>query len=269
MEYKIVFSDIDGTLLNKDKDLSAATMEAVKKLKDKVPFILVSARMPAAMRHIQNKLEINNLPLICYNGGLVLVDNAPVSSTEIPLSVLESLHGWNRKVDLHLSLYNNDEWYVPQMDQWALREQRNTKIAPEVKSNAEVIERWKAEGKGAHKIMAMGAEEHIDRLRDFLAAEFPGDLHLYRSKDTYLEIAPSSISKLTAIELLLEKHYRHSLEAVVAFGDNYNDVEMLAKVGYGVAVGNARPEALKAARTVTDTGLEDGVAKGLTKIFRT
>src|SRR5690606_37892138 len=193
MAYKIVFSDIDGTLLNKERQLSPSTIEAIKKLKNKVPFVLISARMPAAMRHLQQQLEIEELPLISYNGALILVDNQVKSSTEIPVEILEELSKWNRAHNTHLSLYNNDEWYVPAMDYWAKREHNNTKVAPLVKSNMEVVRSWKTQGKGAHKIMAMGEVQNIENTIDFLETNFAGQLHLYRSKDTYLEIAPKTI----------------------------------------------------------------------------
>lgn len=267
MEYKIVFSDIDGTLLNKDRELSMATIEAIKRLKDRVPFILISARMPAAMRHLQQELEIGNLPIIAYNGGLILVNGETKSSTEIPLKVVEELNRMNNFA-CHLSLYHHDEWYVPGKDKWALRETNNTKVTPIVKSNTEVIKKWEQEEKGAHKVMAMGEITHIDRIRDHLENKFPGQLHLYRSKDTYLEIAPSSISKYTAIEMLLQDHFNYNPKEAVAIGDNYNDVEMLRNIGYGVAVGNARQEAMDAANIVCEKSIEDGVAKILGKIFK-
>lgn len=266
MNYKIVFSDIDGTLLNKDRELSPSTIEAVKKLEEKIPFILISARMPAAMRHLQDELEIGHLPIISYNGGLILVDHKVMSSTEIPLEIVENLSNWN-PFNCHLSLYHKDEWYVPGMDRWAQREVNNTKIQPQVKPNHEVIEKWKKENKGAHKIMAMGDVSHIDSIRDYLEENFPGKLHLYRSKDSYLEIAPRSVSKFTAIDLLLKEHFSLTPEDAVAIGDNYNDVEMLKKVGYGVAVGNAREECKEVANVVCGNSVEDGVAKILTEIF--
>ncbi|MBK5192350.1 MAG: HAD family hydrolase [Flavobacteriaceae bacterium] len=268
MDYKIVFSDIDGTLLNKHRELSPATITEIKKLKNKIPFILISARMPAAMRHLQNELDIEELPLICYNGGLILVNNEIVSSTEIPIDIVEDLSNWNSEIRCHLSLYHQDEWYVPSMDKWALREQNNTKVEPEIKSDREVIEKWRSEQKGAHKIMAMGEESQIYQIRDYLAEKFPDQLHLYRSKNTYLEIAPKRISKYTAIELLLHHHFSISSGEAIAFGDNYNDVEMLKNIGYGVAVGNARPKALKVAKIIADMSIDDGVAKSLKQLFK-
>ncbi len=268
MNYKIVFSDIDGTLLNHDRELSAATISTIKQLKDQLPFVLISARMPAAMRHLQADLAIENQPIICYNGGLILIDGKAVSSTEIPLNTLENLCDFNNSMNCHLSLYHSDEWYVPQDDQWAAREENNTKVKPELKSNREVISEWKQENKGAHKIMAMGDEAHIDAIKDHLMNEFPNQLHLYRSKSTYLEISNKEISKLTAIKFLLDNHFKIKAEDTIAFGDNYNDVEMIKGVGMGVAVGNARKEVLEVANIVTQSGKEDGVANSLKEMFK-
>ncbi|MFD1095306.1 HAD family hydrolase [Salegentibacter chungangensis] len=268
MPYQIIFSDIDGTLLNHQRELSEHTKNTIKEL-NHLPFVLISARMPAAMRHLQKDLDIEHQPIICYNGGLILVDNEPVSSTEIPVDLMHRLSEFNSGIDCHLSLYHNDEWYVPQKDRWADREENNTKVTPEVMSNADVIKKWRNEGKGAHKIMAMGSEEQIDQIRDFLTKEFPNELHLYRSKPTYLEIAHKRISKFTAISHLLENHFNLKPEESVAFGDNYNDVEMIKGVGMGVAVANARKEVLEVANLVTGHGKEDGVAAGLKKLFKT
>lgn len=268
MRYKIVFSDIDGTLLNEHRELSEPTIEQIKKLKDKIPFILVSARMPAAMKHLQKELEIEDLPVICYNGGLVLVNDEVVSSTEIPLEIVKDIVDVNSEINCHLSLYHQDEWYVPEFDEWAQKEERNTKVKPEVKPNYEVVKLWEKQKKGTHKIMAMGEESKIEKIKVYLKEKYDNQLHLYRSKSTYLEIANKRISKYSAIEMLLKDVYNLKPEEAIAFGDNYNDVEMLKKVGYGVAVGNARQEAKDVCQVHAAKSIEDGVAKSLMKIFK-
>ncbi|MDT0676733.1 HAD family hydrolase [Autumnicola musiva] len=268
MPYKIIFSDIDGTLLNSKKVLSDHTIETIQNISDKIPFVLISARMPKAMHHLQDDLNIKHYPIIAYNGGLVMVGEKTISSTTIPIEIVEKLHEFNSELNCHLSLYHEDEWYVPQIDKWSEREEANTKVAPEVKPNAEAIKKWKNEGKGAHKVMAMGTEEDIDSIRDYLNKNFPEELHLYRSKSTYLEIANRNISKFSAIQLLLKEHYQMDIKDCIAFGDNYNDVEMIEGVGMGIAVANARDEVLRVANTVTHAGIEDGVAKSLRELFK-
>jgi len=266
--FKIVFSDIDGTLLNATRELSTVTIQAIKELEElDIPFILISSRMPQAMYHLQEDLGISHHPIIAYNGGLVIVDGKSVSSTEISNHILQSLVDFNLQHDVHLSLFHREEWYVPREDFWSSREINNTKVQPTIMSNKEVLNSWKSYGKGAHKIMAMGEENKIDLIMDHLAAHFDNELHLYRSKATYLEIAPKEISKLTAVELLLKDHFRLPLSQSIAFGDNYNDIEMLQGVGLGIAVGNAKPEVLEVVHMVTSTGQEDGVAQSIREIL--
>lgn len=267
MTHKIIFSDIDGTLLNKDRELSSLTKSVFRELQREVPVVLISSRMPAAMKHLQHDLEIAHQPLICYNGGLVLIDDKVESSTEIPLSTLKALEKFNQGLNCHLSLYHSDEWYVPAKDQWARREENNTRVTPLVLPAQKVITKWDREQKSAHKIMCMGEEEKINKIERYLSDGFGKELHLYRSKPTYLEIANSKISKLTAIDMLLEKYFHLTREDAVAFGDNYNDHEMLEAVGMGIAVGNAKPEILEIAKEITFHSKEDGVARSLQKLF--
>lgn len=267
MSYKIIFSDIDGTLLNKERELSPLTIEVFCRLQKQVPVVLISSRMPEAMRHLQHQLEIRHQPIICYNGALILIDDETVSSTEIPLPIIKDLQNFNELMNCHLSLYHNDEWYVPAMDKWAEREESNTKVRPAVLPAAQVIEKWDQEGKGAHKIMAMGEKDHIDQVYSYLNEKYGDQLHLYRSKPTYLEIANKKVSKLTAIDILLKEHFHLQLEEAIAFGDNYNDYEMLKAVGMGIAVENAKPEILEIAKEITYHGKEDGVARSLQKLF--
>lgn len=261
MPQKILFSDIDGTLLNAERELSEKTIAEIQRIKDKMPVILISSRMPSAMYHLQKVLDIERQPIICYNGGLILVDRKPVLTTMIPVGTVKELYEFSLRNPFHISLYNEDDWHVPEMDFWATREMNNTKVTPKIQPIHHTINEWKVTHKGAHKIMCMGDPKVLDRVYDFLDKRFETELHLYRSKPTYIEIASSKISKLTAIEYLLENHFNDSIDNVVAFGDNYNDISMLTSVGMGVAVANAKPEVLKIADHITLSGKEDGVAK--------
>jgi Cof subfamily protein (haloacid dehalogenase superfamily) len=267
--FKAICTDIDGTFLNPERELSKRTIDIITSIKDDVPIILASSRMPAAMRHLQETLGIGKHPLICYNGGFIISQKQEVKildSVKIPFLLCDFIAKWSHDKKLHAGFYLEDEWYVPSKDRWTEREINNTKVQATILSGLDLMESWKPQQNGAHKIMCMGEPVLIDNLISELRS-MNAALHLYRSKDTYLEIAPLQISKATALHQLLEKELGIEMKDVIAFGDNHNDVEMLKAVGCGVAVGNAKEEVKSIADEITLPGKEDGVAATLEKYF--
>lgn len=272
MKISAICTDIDGTLLNSNRELSPRTIAAVKALHNKIPFILASSRMPSAMRHLQAELGILDQPMICFNGGYVLLYEAGsqaepkvLDTVEIPAGICQTIFDLSQGTDIHVSLYVNDEWHAPQQDQWTEREIRNTKVNPTISKIEDILTSWKTAESGAHKVMCMGSEEAIAQMAEALEKQFPREIYVYRSKTTYLEIAPRAISKATALEMLLKDRFGIPMAEVMAFGDNYNDIDLLQAVGLGIAVGNAKEEVKAVAKEVTLPSVEDGVAVAIEK----
>ena len=266
--YQLICSDIDGTLLDKNRQLAQRTITVLKAVKEDVQIVLASSRMPKAMKHLQAELDITQNPLICYNGALVLDYSTDeiktLLSLDIPMKVLDFILKTAKNTNIHVSIYRNDEWYVEELDYWANREINNTKAKPTVTNQTELIKDWTT---GAHKIMCMGAAEEIQVLYNALGAVYSDTVHTYRSKDTYIEISNKSISKATALELLLKEKYDFGMDKVISFGDNYNDIDLLEASGMGVAVANAKDEVKAIANRLTETNKNDGVAIILEDIF--
>jgi len=266
---RAVFTDVDGTLLNAERQLSARTIHAIRAIAEKATVVLASSRMPAAMRHLQAELNIGQHPLICYNGGYVIAggQNGTVfASHTIPLDVCSGIVEQGNALPIHISLYHADDWYAKSPDQWTEREERITKAAAQYRPFDEVLQGWERSRVGAHKIMCMGEAGHIAKFYDWLMASYGARIHIYKSRPTYLELATKEVSKATGMHLLLGK-VGVAVKDAMAFGDNYNDVEMLREAGIGVAVGNAVQEAIEAANEITATGKEDGVAQSLERHF--
>jgi Cof subfamily protein (haloacid dehalogenase superfamily) len=267
MNIRAICSDIDGTLLNSERDLSLRLKSVINLFPKEFPVILASSRMPDAMRHLLRDLDKLAEPLIAYNGGFVLDKSGNVlDSVEIPLDLVAKILEMTRKTEIHVSLYHGENWYEPKEDYWAKREIQNTKVEPTWMSGESVLDLWANYDLGAHKVMVMGDSNEISWLFGELHLAYSSDLHLYRSKDTYIEIAPRKISKATALKLVLDNLYDFGMEDVIAFGDNYNDIDLIQKVGWGVAVANARPEVKAVAKEVTLHHKEDGVAATLERI---
>lgn len=272
---KMICSDIDGTLLDKHRFLSTETIDTferiIKKYKPKV--ILVSARMPKAMRYLQKALQIKE-PLIAYNGALVVDaldedSNAEIlHDVSIPLKTVKKVYKKADDLDLHISIYSYDDWHVNKVDWGTEREINNTRTEPNTTSGLKsIVNSYVSLGKHIHKIMCIGDEKSIDKLESYIKDKHKDDVNAYRSKDTYLELSPKAISKAKALKILHDK-YGIKRKEIIAFGDNYNDVDMLDYVGVGVAVENARKEAKKVANYVTKHHKEDGVAIALNKFFK-
>lgn len=268
MKIRAICSDIDGTLLNSERDLSPRLKSVITQFPKEFPVILASSRMPDAMRHLLRDLNKVTEPLIAYNGGFVLSKSGEVmDSVEIPLNLVARILELTRKTELHVSLYHGENWYESKEDYWSKREILNTKVNPTWMVGEAVLDCWAKYNVGAHKVMVMGDSNEISWLFGELHLAYSSELHLYRSKDTYIEIAPRKISKATALKLILENLYDFGMKDVIAFGDNYNDIDLIQSVGWGVAVANARPEVKSVAKEVTLHHKEDGVAVTLERMM--
>jgi Cof subfamily protein (haloacid dehalogenase superfamily) len=270
---RAICTDIDGTLLDSQRQLSPRTISAIKNLNKKIKVILASSRMPSAMRHLQQELGITDHPMICYNGGYVIHYErdsempAVFTSVTIPADICASIYALSANTDIHTSLYYEDEWYAPAFDQWTDREQRITKVNATITDIGSVIDKWRLNKKGAHKVMCMGPANQISAMEQQLRAKHGHEIHVYFSRPTYLELAPKSISKASGLKLILDRLYHIHPDDVMAFGDNYNDIEMLQAVGVGIAVADARDEVKQVAKELTSISKEDGVALALEKYF--
>lgn len=258
MKYKVLCSDLDGTLLTYKDNVSDFTIMEINRIKEHLRIILVSARMPQSMTYIQKNLGIENEPIICYNGALVLHGSEELFSTFIDLEQITRIYNMANEVGIQLGLYSKEEWYVEVDSERVQKEIKYTKTLPTFRDTKETLRDWTVRKVGAHKIMLMGIKENTDDLFPLLQKNFSKTLNIYRSNDTLIEIAPKSVSKLTAIKLLLQDH--ESLTDVIAFGDNFNDMEMLQNVGCGIAVANAREEVKHIASDLALKNSEDGVA---------
>ncbi|PIF00474.1 MAG: hydrolase [Maribacter sp.] len=266
MNYKILCCDLDGTLLSTKSDVSDFTISEIDRIRPTTKIILVSTRMPKSMRYIQKDLGIEHEPIICYNGALVLDGQEEIHSSIIDIDTIESLYGLSNKHGIKLGLYYRDEWFVEENSERVTKEIDNTKTIPVYQKNPETLLDWKKRKVGAHKIMLMGTFETIERIEPELITDYSHIMNIYRSNDTLIEVGPKAVSKLSAIKLLVKSP--HTLKDIMAFGDNYNDMEMLQLVDCGVAMGNAREEVKVIANHTALENTQNGVAHFLNQNFK-
>ena len=108
----------------------------------------------------------------------------------------------------------------------------------------------------------MTTDEIINEIRPLLQNELQGIASITQAVPGMLEVLPFGSSKGDGVLKLLN-HIGVSPENTAAFGDGENDIEMFQSVRYGIAVDNAKPLLKKAARYLTDSNADLGVAKAL------
>lgn len=264
-QVSIVFSDIDGTALDSNHRVLPETKEAVQALAAKgIPFVLVSARMPAAIRTVSDEMGIV-MPLISYGGALVLdgegrtVEDRRIDP-EDTVSIIERIKsGWGS--DTVINYYAGDTWYVED-DQHpeVIIEEETVKVKSVQKEFGKLL----AELIFPSKIMCISAPDVCADMDAKLPGEYPG-LQIVRSRAELLEISTAGVKKSVGIQTLLDYLHMDAASAV-AFGDNYNDLDMLEYVGTGVAMDNAPQPVKDVADAVTASNNEAGIAVYLKKI---
>jgi len=271
---KLICTDVDGTLLNKQREIDEYTIKVFAQLNKNIQVVLASSRMPKALWHLQKTLSIEQMPLICYNGALMLSSGETFDSEKALFSVTipgKNVHEIINQAKInqvHISIYQNNAWLASEMDFYAQREINNTRVHPDgLLTDFSDEELNSFIENGAHKIMLMGKPELIDLIEKSLRTS--PDVSVWRSKDIYLEITPST-NKSEGLAVLLKKLSNYAditLDEVMAFGDNYNDKELIQNVKYGIAVGNSVQEIKEIAYAVTKPNTEHGVAYYLNTFF--
>ena len=260
---KIILSDIDGTFLKDDKSVCELHAKAIKAVVARgLKFVFVSARIPEGIYPITDAIGMAHTPVISYSGGLVLTEDEEVLfdkkiTAEDAQSILAAMKRWQ---DISVSCYAGRRWVTEKIDERIQREHKNTG-APFELGNFDALLR---ENILPNKIFVRCEPPTCKEMESELSREFPA-LNVVRSAPHLLEVMDKSISKATGIEVLL-KHYGYTVDEAIAFGDNYNDVEMLEMIPQSVAMANAPDRVKKLASAVTDSNEVGGIYTYLAKI---
>ncbi|HEV9038574.1 MAG TPA: Cof-type HAD-IIB family hydrolase [Puia sp.] len=267
--YKAVFLDMDGTLLRSDHSVSEETIRKIRALTAQgVTVVLVSARpVDAVFPTFRNIGLPEQTPLIALNGSYIVQSGEPILDVRIDLGMTARVTREVRPYKATIAYYLQREWYSEASDAWTDHEQKIMDVQLRVDSIERLIEEWGGKGKAPNKMMVMSEPSNINGIQEHLRSLFNGQLNVYPSKATYLEVMDSRGSKAGAVRFIGERMGLVPAE-IIAMGDNYNDIGMLEFAGLGVAMGNAPDDIKAVADDVTDTNNNDGVRKALEKYFK-
>lgn len=281
MEYRLIALDLDGTLLSSRKEVTPRTRDALRAARERgIVTAIATGRTPQSALHYSR--TIGGGPVICCNGGGVLDANGSFISTrgipDAPLAaaidvcqaagVLAECYTTRHIVMdqplAHIRAYVN--WVRPHVGLGqALRS-----LAAVWHTNRVLPVRNLRSWAGSPgrvpvlKLMVIGEAHRLGQVAEAIRVAAPG-LEVTSSGTDNLEVMAPGISKGAGLALLGAR-LRIPAEAMLAFGDSENDLEMLSYAGTGVAMGNAPNHVRAGADRVAPSCDEDGVAQTIEEL---
>lgn len=271
MTYKAVAFDMDGTLLNKQRNILPETVAVLNKLKQQgIKVILVTGRHHSMIYPYYHQLQLNT-PAICCNGSYLYDFNKQVYFDANPLTKLQAKKLLNliNQYQVHTLIYTDQYINYEVMDDHMLGlfEWRNT-LPPEQQPEFVKVDSFEELIENATDVFKFAtSSQDIPVLQTFSAAvEKQGDYECEWSWVNRADIAAKGNSKGNGLANWA-KYEGIELEQIIAFGDSYNDLSMLKMAGLGIAMGNADEEIKQQADRVIGDNNSTSIAEELNRIF--
>ncbi len=248
----LVLSDVDGTLVTSEKQLTEPTVRAVRRLSEHgIRFTVTSSRPPFGLRMIIDGLGLRET-LGAFNGAcLVQPDLTIVAQHCIPAVVATRAIEVLQRSEVGIWLFSAQHWWLtdPNGD-YVERERRTVAAEPNVVSD------YQPYANVLSKIVGVSPDfDHLAEIEGEMKAALADTASVARSQRYYLDITPPGVNKGSVVDALSQRLAIPPSE-IVTIGDMDNDVSMFQKSGFSIAVGNAS-DAAKAVASVTCTRTND------------
>lgn len=277
MAIKAIALDIDGTLTNDEKVVTARTRGALLAAqRSGVRLILSSGRPIQGLRALAAELDLpaNGGLLVAFNGAHVVDARTDEVLFDQPMdpSALASLVGHMREFDVIPWITEDSRLYVERGMRHVITYRGEPLDIVEYERKMcdlelhEVDDLLEVCGTPQDKLLCASEPEYLQQHWRAMYGPFTDELSGMFTADFYFEFMAPGIDKGRALAGALPKLGIDASE-VIAFGDGQNDVSMLRWAGTGVAMGNAADEAKAAADMVTASNNEDGIALALAEFL--
>ena len=274
----MVALDMDGTLLNKQHQLSETSIDTLRSLNERgITIALCSGRSTIAMHEAAEKLDLPSMPIVSFNGAAGLIATPPgfnlaaseLFTSPVPEATVDALLDvCERQGSLVQYYIGNDIYVVCKSDEHIELTKRYAELTG-VAAHLYVESYDEARKRGLpYKCLVLtdSVDEQLALLKEALPAH--AATLIRGSPPFFVEVLNRNVNKGVGLQSMC-KVLGMPTEAVVAFGDGDNDVEFVQAAGLGIAMSNARPTLTAVAARVTERDNDaDGVAFCLQQLER-
>ena len=268
MEYKLLALDLDGTLTNSKKEITARTRDTlVRAQREKgLKIILASGRPTYGVAPLADALELDKFGgyILAYNGGEIINwrTHEIMYKNLLDRDVLPYLYKCAKDNGFAIVTYENEYVLTENPDdEYVLKEALlNVMKIKKVDNFLEAVKHPIA------KCLIVGEPVRLAALEKEMHEHLKDRMGVFRSEPYFLELVPKGIDKARSLSVLLEE-LGLSREELMAAGDGFNDLSMVKFAGMGIAMDNAQEIVKENADFITLSNDEDGVAYAVEKFI--
>ena len=264
IKYKLVVSDFDGTLVKKDTTIGEISKKSIDEyIKNGGHFALCSGRMPSSILARARELGLKGI-VGAYQGSVLMDIETGKVFVEGKLDfdlALEACKYLEEK-DLHFHLYDFDKFYARRYNEYVKLYEIATGEKCGIDLNLSQL--MVNTGLVPYKILIMAQEEDLPALFEDLQQKFGDRCYVTASSRHFVELCNKDYSKGTTLDFLTN-YYGISMAETMAIGDQINDLPMLEKAGFGLAVKNCQAKLKEKVAVFDYTNEEDAVGRAIEK----
>ncbi len=267
MDYRMIVLDLDGTLTNRNKEITPRTKEALFELKRQGGIIVLASGRPTyGVMPLARELELHESGgyILSFNGGRIIdcKTGETVFAKELPVTSNPRIIRMAKEHDVNILTYENDLIITPNAgDEYVGKEAAINRLEIKEVRDMESYVQFPVV-----KFLMLEEGDYLAMVEPRVKAALGRDYSVYRSEPYFLEILPKGIDKAASLERLLLR-LGMSRDEMIACGDGYNDLSMIQYAGLGVAMENAVLPVKTAADFVTYSNNHDGVAHVVEKFM--
>lgn len=266
---KILFTDLDDTLLTTEKTVCEENQIAIHRLLEGGhKIVLTSGRSLPSVQKQANRLHLtfDGCYLICYNGGEIydVYRKETLYKKRLPMNIVKDVFQMAEERNLHIQTYDNEYVYCHD-DGYAIR-----RYCQEMDCSFQVVENvFAVLSEEPSKILCAEWEDpsRLEELRHAVEKRHGDLVDVFYSSPYFLEVVPKGTNKGSAVKKL-SSILGVPLEDTVATGDAMNDIEMIQTAHVGVAMANATDDVKAVANYITTVDHNHGgVAEAIEKFI--